>query len=126
MAPAVLEQGPIKTRQQGMSNGNQSKSSPRNAHGRRREADSLISHPLFSASLPQRLLFQQATKPRFEAGFTLVELLISMAILGVVLGSTILFYTAAADRAEWSAHSLAAESIASQGVEQARAAKWDP
>jgi hypothetical protein len=31
-----------------------------------------------------------------------------------------------ADRAQWSAYSLAAQSLAMQGVEQARAAKWDP
>jgi len=35
-------------------------------------------------------------------------------------------YVGANDRAEWSAYSLAAQSLAMQGIEQARAAQWDP
>ena len=44
-----------------------------------------------------------------------------MVIHGVVLS-----YVMSARRAEWSAYSLAAHSLAMQCVEQARAAKWDP
>ena len=41
-------------------------------------------------------------------------------------GGVIYGYVLTADRAQWSAYSLAAQSLAMQGVEQARAAKWDP
>jgi hypothetical protein len=41
-------------------------------------------------------------------------------------GEVIFGYVLTADRAQWSAYSLAAQSLALQGVEQARAAKWDP
>jgi prepilin-type N-terminal cleavage/methylation domain-containing protein len=61
-----------------------------------------------------------------NSGFTLAEVVTSMAVLGVVVQGVILGYVASAQRAEWSAHSLAAQSIATQGAEQARAAKWDP
>jgi hypothetical protein len=51
---------------------------------------------------------------------------VSMAVLGMVFAGVIAGLLTCSQNAEWSAHSLAAESIASQGVEQARAAKWDP
>jgi prepilin-type N-terminal cleavage/methylation domain-containing protein len=63
---------------------------------------------------------------KVDSGFTLAEVIISLGILGVVFGGAMLFYLSCSQRAEWSAHSLAAQSIASQGAEQARAAKWDP
>jgi prepilin-type N-terminal cleavage/methylation domain-containing protein len=59
-------------------------------------------------------------------GFTLAEVVIAIAVLAIVVQGVIYGYIAATRRAEWSAHSLAAQSLASQGVEQARAAKWDP
>jgi prepilin-type N-terminal cleavage/methylation domain-containing protein len=58
-------------------------------------------------------------------GFTLVEVAIAMSIAGLVLGGIILGYVQMLHRAEWSAYSLAAHSLAQQGMEQARAAKWD-
>jgi prepilin-type N-terminal cleavage/methylation domain-containing protein len=61
-----------------------------------------------------------------EGGFTLAEVVIALAILAVVIQGVVYGYVASSRRAEWSAHSLAAQSLASQGVEQARAAKWDP
>ena len=63
---------------------------------------------------------------RGSSAFTLAEVVITIAILGIVLEGVIYGYFRSAQRAEWSAHSLAAQSLASQGVEQARAAKWDP
>jgi Tfp pilus assembly protein PilV len=65
-------------------------------------------------------------KRRSWFGFTLAEVVISMAILTIVIEGVIYGYVTSARRAEWSAHSLAAQSLALQGVEQARAAKWDP
>jgi hypothetical protein len=44
----------------------------------------------------------------------------------MTLGGVIYGYVKTTDRAEWSAYSLAAQSLALQGVEQTRAAKWDP
>lgn len=65
-------------------------------------------------------------KRRRRSGFTLAEVVISMAILTIVIEGVIYGYVTSARRAEWSAHSLAAQSLALQGMEQARAAKWDP
>lgn len=59
-------------------------------------------------------------------GFTLAEVVISTAIILMTLGGVIYGYIKTTARAEWSAYSLAAQSLAVQGVEQARAAKWDP
>jgi type II secretory pathway pseudopilin PulG len=61
-----------------------------------------------------------------KAGFTLAEVVISTAIILMTLGGVIYGYVKTTDRAEWSAYSLAAQSLALQGVEQTRAAKWDP
>jgi prepilin-type N-terminal cleavage/methylation domain-containing protein len=59
-------------------------------------------------------------------GFTLVEVVITLAIVALVIGGIIYAYVMAAQRAEWSAYSLAAHSVAMQSLEQSRAAKWDP
>lgn len=58
--------------------------------------------------------------------FSLVELVISTAVATLTIGGSIYAYVLSAHRAEWSAYSLAAHSLAMQGVERARAAKWDP
>jgi len=42
------------------------------------------------------------------------------------IGGIMTVYTQAAVNAEWSAHSLAAQMMAISGIEQARAAKYDP
>ena len=59
-------------------------------------------------------------------GFTLAEVVVAIAIATLSFGGVIFGYVLTADRAQWSAYSLAAQSLAMQGVEQARAAKWDP
>lgn len=61
-----------------------------------------------------------------STGFTLVEVVVALALVAILIEGVVYGYVNAARRAEWSAHSLAAQSLASQGVEQARAAKWDP
>jgi len=61
-----------------------------------------------------------------SAGFTLVEVLISVVIFTMVISGVIYGYVQANRMAEWSAMSLAASSFASQGAEQARAADWRP
>lgn len=60
-----------------------------------------------------------------KSGFTLAEVVISMAVLALVVQGVVVAYTTSARQAEWNAHSLAAQSLALQGAEQARAAKWD-
>ncbi|EEF57519.1 PulJ/GspJ family protein [Pedosphaera parvula] len=60
------------------------------------------------------------------AGFTLVEVVVALAIMTLLFAGIIIGFTQTAQRAEWSAYSLAAQNLALQGLEQARAAKWDP
>ena len=50
----------------------------------------------------------------------------SIAILALVIQGILLGYVQSTRWSEWSAHSLAAQSLASQGAEQARSARWDP
>ncbi len=64
-------------------------------------------------------------RQRNEA-FTLAEVIVSAGIAVVALGGIIYGYVLSAQRAEWSAYSLAAQSLAMQRLEQTRAAKWDP
>lgn len=49
-----------------------------------------------------------------------------MVIVAMSIGGIMSVYTQAAVNAEWSAHSLAAQMMALSGLEQARAAKYDP
>jgi prepilin-type N-terminal cleavage/methylation domain-containing protein len=67
-----------------------------------------------------------ARQPQQIAGFTLTEVVVAIAIATLSFGGVIYGYVLSADRAEWSAYSIAAQSLASQGVEQTRGAKWDP
>lgn len=64
--------------------------------------------------------------PRSQKAFTLVEVMIAMSIVVVSLAGVITGYIVATRQAEWSAYSLAAQSLATQRLEQTRAAKWDP
>jgi type II secretory pathway pseudopilin PulG len=65
-------------------------------------------------------------KPRvLRAAFTMIEVLISFAILALVVAGVIYGYAQTNRFAEWSSMSLAAQSYALQGLEQVRAAKWD-
>jgi len=59
-------------------------------------------------------------------GFTLVEVVISVGLAALTFTGIIYGYALTSDQAQWSSCSLAAQSLAVQGVEQARAAKWDP
>jgi prepilin-type N-terminal cleavage/methylation domain-containing protein len=65
-------------------------------------------------------------KPRvLRAAFTLIEILISIAILAMIMTGIVYGYAQANRFAEWSSMSLAAQSYALQGLEQVRSAKWD-
>lgn len=61
----------------------------------------------------------------FCRGLTLTEVIVSVGIGALVFGGIILAYVQSATRAEWSALSFAAQSLAWQRLEQTRAAKWD-
>ena len=63
---------------------------------------------------------------RREAGFGLGELLVAFGIMCVIFGGLVYGYVQANRMSEWSSMSLAAQSYASQGSEQARAADWAP
>jgi prepilin-type N-terminal cleavage/methylation domain-containing protein len=76
-----------------------------------------------------KLYFQQPgqglARPA-QAAFTLIEVLISLVIMVTVLAGLIYGYTQANWTAEWCSMSLAAQSYADQGAEQAREANWNP
>ena len=59
-------------------------------------------------------------------GFTLVEVLVSLLIVGLSLGGILGVYIQCAIRSDWSAYSLSAQMMALGGLEQCRAAKFDP
>jgi prepilin-type N-terminal cleavage/methylation domain-containing protein len=60
-----------------------------------------------------------------EDGFTLVEVVMSLSITGLIFGGILLAYIQSAKRAEWSGMSLAAQAYGIQQLEEARAAVWD-
>ncbi|HLX71040.1 MAG TPA: type II secretion system protein [Verrucomicrobiae bacterium] len=64
-------------------------------------------------------------KRKRGAAFTLAEVVVSVAILASVMAGLIYGYIQINYRAQLSSMSLAAQSLAAQSVEQARAAKWD-
>jgi type II secretory pathway pseudopilin PulG len=70
--------------------------------------------------------FAQTDKRLATNAFTLIEILISFVILALVMSGLMYGYVQANRMAEWSSMSLAAQSYASQGVEQLRAADWRP
>jgi prepilin-type N-terminal cleavage/methylation domain-containing protein len=59
-------------------------------------------------------------------GFTLAEVLIALGILGISLGGILTVYIRSAVSSDWSAHSVSAQMTALSGLEQCRAAKFDP
>lgn len=62
---------------------------------------------------------------RRTSGFTLAEILISVAISGIMFSGILSGYVQAGKRAEWSGYNLAAGATAVQQIEQARAAIWE-
>jgi prepilin-type N-terminal cleavage/methylation domain-containing protein len=61
-----------------------------------------------------------------RGAFTLVEVLISIVLLAMVLAGVCYGYSEANRIAIWCSMSQAAQSFALQGMEQARAALWNP
>lgn len=58
--------------------------------------------------------------------FTLIEQLFAIVLAGITVSAVVSGFWQSISHAEWSAYSLAAQSIALQRLEQTRAAKWDP
>lgn len=63
---------------------------------------------------------------RLRSAFTLVEVVVAVLISGMLIGGIVYGYVTSARNAEWAAYSLAANSMAMQAVERARACQWDP
>ena len=60
------------------------------------------------------------------SGFTLAEVVICVFIIMLVFAAIITAYIQTSYRAEWSGFSLAAQALAIQQLEAAKAAVWDP
>jgi prepilin-type N-terminal cleavage/methylation domain-containing protein len=98
-------------------------SSPRASDSAHERAATL---PRFRKPFVNRLGFEWVVSAGREAGFTLTEVVVAVALITLTFAGVIYGYIRTTDRAEWSSYSLAAQSLAMQGVEQVRAAKWDP
>lgn len=62
---------------------------------------------------------------RRAAGFTLAEVVIAIAVTGLVFAGVLSGYVQSARNAEWTGYSLAAQALAVQQIEQGRSAIWD-
>ncbi len=71
------------------------------------------------------LSLAQTNKKADRLGFTLIEILISFAVFSFVTAGLIYGYVQINRMAEWCSMSLAAQSYASQGLEQAKALQWN-
>jgi prepilin-type N-terminal cleavage/methylation domain-containing protein len=69
---------------------------------------------------------QHTVRLEADSAFTLVEVVVSLAILGISLGGILTLYIRSAQRADWSGYSVSAQMMALSGLEQCRAAKYDP
>lgn len=65
------------------------------------------------------------TRQSRKAGFTLVDTMISIMIMGLVFATSIVAYTRTSERAEWSGYSLAAECLGVRQMERFHAVLWD-
>lgn len=63
--------------------------------------------------------------PPANRGYTLTEVIVALAIGGLLYGSILTGYLMTTQRAEWTAYWLSAQALATARLEQARAAKWD-
>jgi prepilin-type N-terminal cleavage/methylation domain-containing protein len=69
---------------------------------------------------------RQILRANRRTGFTLAEILMAMAVMGMTIGGVLYGYLITLRRAEYSAYNLAAQSLAIQRLEQTRAARWQP
>jgi len=71
-------------------------------------------------------MFGNVASARTPRAFTLVEQLFALLLAGLTIAAVVSGFWQSVQQAEWSAHSLAAQSLAQQAMEQCRAARWDP
>src|ERR1035441_6902842 len=71
------------------------------------------------------MLLHQTLKNNHWLGFTMIEVMVSFFIFGLVASGLIYGYVQINRMAEFSSMSLAAQSYASQGLEQAKSAQWN-
>lgn len=69
--------------------------------------------------------FKQKNRRNAADAFTLVEVLMAIVIMAMVMTGLLYGYVQANRMAEFSSLSLAAQSYASQGIEQIRSAQWN-
>jgi type II secretory pathway pseudopilin PulG len=75
---------------------------------------------------PMPHFFTKAARRTTESGFTLLEILVSLFVFMLVSSGIIYGYVQVNRMAQWSSISLAAQSFAAAGAEQARSANWNP
>jgi type II secretory pathway pseudopilin PulG len=83
----------------------------------------------FSTKTGMKIRFGQSGERKAgvaNLAFTLVEVLVSFAIIMMTVGGLLYGYVQTNRLTEWSAMSLAAQSVAAQGMEMARGAMWEP
>lgn len=68
---------------------------------------------------------QHGVSMRTRAGFTLVETMLAFSISVMLIAAIVVGFIQAATEGEWSAHNLAANSLAMQKIEQVRSTRWD-
>ena len=68
----------------------------------------------------------ETTRHSQRKAFTLAEVVVALAVGGLIIWGLLVGFISSSERAEWTAYSLAAQSLANQGIEQTRAAKWEP
>ena len=71
------------------------------------------------------MLLHLTLKNNHRLGFTMIEVMVSFFIFGLVASGLIYGYVQINRMAEFSSMSLAAQSYASQGLEQAKSAQWN-
>jgi len=59
------------------------------------------------------------------SGFTLVEVVVALAVVALLFGGMLASYIQTSRQAEWAGYSLAAQAIGIRQIEQARSAVWD-
>jgi prepilin-type N-terminal cleavage/methylation domain-containing protein len=71
------------------------------------------------------VLSRTRTSAEGVRGFTLVEVVIALAIITLLFNGIITAYVQASRSAEWAGYSLAAQAVGIQQIEQARSGVWD-
>jgi prepilin-type N-terminal cleavage/methylation domain-containing protein len=87
-----------------------------------------LAFPLRRNRTNQRRTFMSIMTPQIRTGaprgFTLAEVLIALALVGMMIGGIITSYLAVAYRGEWASASSAAHRLSVMKLEQLKAAPW--